>query len=126
MWTTSQLMGILLELTCFSRIRWQNQTHPTSGLQEPSRSAGMLSEHVMTNVPPLARSYQDGGCRVAERVDFILNITMAIYLFLNIINQNNPNEGRSQSIPIPGPHPCFWPACVSLEVEIIILGGYKS
>ena len=28
----------------------------------------MLSVHVMTNVPPLARSYQDGGCRIAERV----------------------------------------------------------
>jgi len=36
--------------------------------KEPSRSAGMLSVHVMTNVPALARSYQDGGCRVAERV----------------------------------------------------------
>ena len=50
-----------------------------SGLQEPSRSAGMLSVHVMTNVPALARSYQDGGCRVAERVSFVLNITFHLH-----------------------------------------------
>ena len=48
-------------------------------LQEPSRSAGMLSVHVMTNVPPLARSYQDGGCRVAERVVFNSSSTMINY-----------------------------------------------
>ena len=30
------------------------------------RSAGVLSVHVTTKVPGLARSHQDGGCRVGE------------------------------------------------------------
>ena len=128
MWTTSHLRVTLLELTCCSRIRWQNQINTKAevqcqikserDLQEPSRSAGMLSVHVMTNVPPLARSYQDGGCRLSERV--------GTPRWASIFILNNSYQGCAQSIPVPRPHPCFRPACLSLEVQIIVLGQSKS
>ena len=53
----------------------------------------MLSVHVMTNVPPLARSYQDGGCRIAERVGIrtIRKQTNKLYK-TNPIRRNQTNK----------------------------------
>ena len=33
---------------------------------EPEKSAGIVSVHVTTNLPPLSRTYQDGACRIGE------------------------------------------------------------
>ena len=34
--------------------------------REPEKSAGLVSVHVTTHLPPLSQTYQDGGCRIAE------------------------------------------------------------
>ena len=34
---------------------------------EPEKSAGVVSVHVTTLLPPLSQTYQDGGCRIGEK-----------------------------------------------------------
>ena len=34
---------------------------------EPEKSAGLVSVHVTTHLPPFSQTYQDGGCRIAEQ-----------------------------------------------------------
>ena len=36
---------------------------------EPVKSAGVVSVHVTTLLPPLSQTYQDGGCRISEQAN---------------------------------------------------------